>query len=160
MGARQELANSAVLRNPESGEVVILAVGAPLPKWAEGLVDGYLLAPLGTAAKAEARARQEKAEARATARRRAAEAAAGEEAPLYDDGLNAVDDQDEASDVDDELDEDGGDEPAGLTEPPRAGRGSGIEAWTTYVEALELEIPDGASRDDLIELVDQHNDES
>lgn len=42
-------------------------------------------------------------------------------------------------------------------EPPRAGRGSGLEAWTAYAETLEIEVPDGASRDDVIELVDAHN---
>lgn len=45
-------------------------------------------------------------------------------------------------------------EPAGPTEPPRAGRGSGVEAWTEYAEGLDIEVPEGASRDDVIALVD------
>lgn len=40
-------------------------------------------------------------------------------------------------------------------EPPRSGRGSGIEAWVTYAESLDLDVPDDASRDDVIALVDE-----
>lgn len=52
---------------------------------------------------------------------------------------------------------DGGDE---LTEPPRAGRGSGIATWVAYAGAIDLEVPEGASRGDVIALVDAHNAES
>lgn len=45
-----------------------------------------------------------------------------------------------------------------ITEPPRAGRGSGLDAWTAYAEHLGIAVPDGAQRDDVIELVDQHNE--
>lgn len=41
------------------------------------------------------------------------------------------------------------------TEPPRAGRGSGLEAWKAYAESLGIEVPDDAQRDDVIDLVDQ-----
>lgn len=39
-------------------------------------------------------------------------------------------------------------------EPPRAGRGSGVEAWATYAKSLDLDVPDDATRDEIIELVD------
>jgi hypothetical protein len=42
-------------------------------------------------------------------------------------------------------------------EPPRAGRGSGLEAWTDYAVGLGIDVPDDASRDDVIELVDAYN---
>lgn len=44
-------------------------------------------------------------------------------------------------------------EPVG-DEPPRAGRGSGLEAWVSYAESLGLEVDEDASRDDVISLVD------
>lgn len=49
--------------------------------------------------------------------------------------------------------------PAPPSAPPRAGRGSGIEAWKTYAEAIGVEVPDDAQRDDVIELVDKHTDQ-
>lgn len=51
------------------------------------------------------------------------------------------------------------DEESGPTEPPRSGRGSGEDAWRAYAEDLDLEVPDGASRDDIIALVDARNTE-
>jgi hypothetical protein len=42
-------------------------------------------------------------------------------------------------------------------EPPRAGRGSGVEAWTEYAVGLGIDVPEGASRDEVIELVDAYN---
>ncbi|MDF9718114.1 hypothetical protein [Nocardioides sp. ChNu-99] len=42
-------------------------------------------------------------------------------------------------------------------EPPRAGKGSGVDAWAAYAKTLGLEVKDDATRDELIELVDQHN---
>lgn len=41
-----------------------------------------------------------------------------------------------------------------LKEPPRKGRGSGVEAWRTYAGQIGIELPDGASRDDILALVD------
>ena len=41
-------------------------------------------------------------------------------------------------------------------EPPRSGRGSGTSAWRAYAEGLGLEVPAGASRGDIIGLVDEH----
>lgn len=48
------------------------------------------------------------------------------------------------------------DEPADPegAEPPRSGRGSGVEAWTEYATSLGIEVPEGASRDDVVALVD------
>lgn len=39
-------------------------------------------------------------------------------------------------------------------EPPRSGKGSGLDAWATYARQLGHAIPDDASRDDVIALVD------
>lgn len=39
-------------------------------------------------------------------------------------------------------------------EPPRSGKGSGLDAWVTYANSLGLEVEDDASRDDVIALVD------
>ena len=39
-------------------------------------------------------------------------------------------------------------------EPPRAGRGSGLDAWLDYAMEIGLEVPEDASRDDVIALVD------
>ena len=41
-------------------------------------------------------------------------------------------------------------------EPPRAGPGSGVEAWSAYAKDLGIEVPADAKRDDVIELVDKH----
>lgn len=44
------------------------------------------------------------------------------------------------------------------TEPPRTGKGSGEKAWRAYAtEVLEIEVPEDASRDDIVALVDEHN---
>lgn len=47
-----------------------------------------------------------------------------------------------------------------LVEPPRSGRGSGLGAWAAWAESLELEVPEGANRDDVIALVDAHTAET
>lgn len=39
-------------------------------------------------------------------------------------------------------------------EPPRSGPGSGAKAWAAHAASLGIEVPDGASRDDVIALVD------
>jgi hypothetical protein len=39
-------------------------------------------------------------------------------------------------------------------EPPRSGKGSGMDAWVAYAQSLGIEVPNGASRDDVIALVD------
>lgn len=39
-------------------------------------------------------------------------------------------------------------------EPPRNGPGSNVFAWTTYAESLGIEVPAGAQRVEIIELVD------
>lgn len=39
-------------------------------------------------------------------------------------------------------------------EPPRSGKGSGEDAWRAYAERLGINVPDDASRDDIIALVD------
>lgn len=56
----------------------------------------------------------------------------------------------------DESDEDtdDGDTTEGSGEPPRAGKGSGLEAWRTYAQAQGISVPDDANRDDIIAAVD------
>lgn len=45
-----------------------------------------------------------------------------------------------------------------LTVPPRAGKGSGLETWTAYATGLGITVPEDATREDIFELVDAHND--
>jgi hypothetical protein len=44
-------------------------------------------------------------------------------------------------------------------EPPRSGAGSGKEAWRSHAEGLGIDVPDDASRDDIIALVDRRHAE-
>ena len=39
-------------------------------------------------------------------------------------------------------------------EPPRNGKGSGLEAWVEYAKSLGYEVAEGTSRDDLIAAID------
>lgn len=39
-------------------------------------------------------------------------------------------------------------------EPPRAGRGSGVDVWRAHAESLGLLVEEDATRDDIIALVD------
>jgi hypothetical protein len=39
-------------------------------------------------------------------------------------------------------------------EPPRHGKGSGLEAWRSYADKLGVELEDGMTRDDVIAAVD------
>lgn len=45
-------------------------------------------------------------------------------------------------------------DPASDGEPPRAGRGSGVEAWAEYATSKGIEVPADATRDDIVALVD------
>lgn len=38
--------------------------------------------------------------------------------------------------------------------PPRSGPGSGREAWTAYAEQHQVAVPDGANREQIIQLLD------
>lgn len=38
--------------------------------------------------------------------------------------------------------------------PPRAGKGSGLEAWQTYADDKGIAYPEGATRDEIIAAVD------
>lgn len=42
--------------------------------------------------------------------------------------------------------------------PPRAGKGSGFETWAAYAIGLGIEVPEDATREEIFELVDAHND--
>lgn len=39
-------------------------------------------------------------------------------------------------------------------QPPRAGRGSSLEAWAEYAAKVPIAVPEGATRDEIIALVD------
>jgi hypothetical protein len=41
-----------------------------------------------------------------------------------------------------------------LPEPPRAGKGSGTDAWLAYAKDHGIEVPADAGRDDIVALVD------
>ncbi|MEU8136584.1 hypothetical protein [Streptodolium elevatio] len=45
------------------------------------------------------------------------------------------------------------------SEPPRSGPGSGEASWAAYAAARGIEVPDGASRKDIIAAVDAANAE-
>ena len=51
----------------------------------------------------------------------------------------------------------GADEPDSGGEPPRSGKGSSTEAWQKYAASLGVEVPEDASRDDIVAAVDVHN---
>lgn len=38
--------------------------------------------------------------------------------------------------------------------PPRSGKGSGLAAWLDYAEKTGVEVPEGATRDDVMSAVD------
>lgn len=40
-------------------------------------------------------------------------------------------------------------------EPPRTGKGSGIKAWREYAASTGLEVPDGATRAEIMTMVDE-----
>jgi hypothetical protein len=44
--------------------------------------------------------------------------------------------------------------PALLSEPPRSGRGASAAAWRAYAEQFDVDVPSGASRDDIIALLE------
>jgi hypothetical protein len=47
------------------------------------------------------------------------------------------------------------DETSDPSEPPRGGKGSGIEVWREYAtETLQLTVPEDATKDEIITLVD------
>lgn len=41
-------------------------------------------------------------------------------------------------------------------EPPRAGRGSGRDAWETYADSRGIEVTDDMGRDDIITALEGH----
>lgn len=51
--------------------------------------------------------------------------------------------------------QDAGSGSEGASEPPRAGRGSALEVWQAYAESQGIAVPEDASRDDIVALVDE-----
>lgn len=45
-----------------------------------------------------------------------------------------------------------------LPEPPRSGNGSGVAAWREYADAIGVEYPESATRDEIVALVDEARD--
>jgi len=43
-----------------------------------------------------------------------------------------------------------------VPEPPRAGKGSGIQAWRDYADHLGLTFPESSTREELIDLVENY----
>lgn len=148
------LTASVVVRHPDHG-VKILAVGSELPAWAAGLVPGRLLdteEPAGAPTSPE-----EPASSAATEPQ-------GGEVPSAP--TDAAAGQADAS-VEDEVPA-AASEPAveptpsptavagDVPQPPRAGRGSSLEAWTAYATHLGVAVPESATRDEVIELALDH----
>jgi len=48
-----------------------------------------------------------------------------------------------------------GEQPGSGGEPPRSGKGSGIDKWKQYAESKGITTPDEADRDAIITLVDE-----
>ena len=44
-----------------------------------------------------------------------------------------------------------------VTRPPQSGKGSGEKAWALYAESLQLAVPEGATRDDIVALVEAYD---
>ncbi|MFQ6851270.1 hypothetical protein K7395_24735 [Streptomyces filamentosus] len=67
---------------------------------------------------------------------------------IGDHAFAAPDQDDDAGSGDD--DQDDGGSGGGDGAPPRSGRGSGVEAWREFAEQHDVEVPAGATRDDII----------
>jgi len=39
--------------------------------------------------------------------------------------------------------------------PPRAGKGSGLTVWSAYADSIGITVPEDATREDIIALVDK-----
>jgi hypothetical protein len=120
------LTGTTVVRNPRNARVVVLHAGSKLPKWAEDLVGDHLTAGGQTTAGGGATTPAD---------------------PVVP--VAPVEDTPPASTGGDEV-------VVEATEPPRAGRGSGIEPWKAYAASLGIEVPEDATRDSIVELVDDH----
>lgn len=72
----------------------------------------------------------------------------GEEIPDWADGL-----------IGDHLIEGAESQDGGVSggQPPRAGKGSGLEAWQKFADDNQISYPEGASRDEIIAAVDAHD---
>lgn len=136
------LNEATVVRNPDTRASTFLPAGTEVPAWAEDLVGDHLTAGGDYVAGGEDTSPAAPLEGLDRSGR-----------PLDADGDGHVDPEDERGEPN--L------APAvvadGPTEPPRAGRGSGLGAWKEYATAIGIDVPDDASRDAIIELVDEKN---
>lgn len=44
-------------------------------------------------------------------------------------------------------------EPVGDEPPPRSGQGSGVKAWAAYASAQGVQVPEDASRDEIVDAL-------
>lgn len=58
--------------------------------------------------------------------------------------------------VDKKAGTDSGSSSGDNAEPPRGGEGATEEAWREYATGLGIEVPEDAGRDDIVALVDAH----
>ena len=71
-----------------------------------------------------------------------------------DEEVPASDPEGGADDTDDDKGQGEGEQPDTPAEPPRSGKGSGVDEWRAYAAARGVEVPDGAGRDDIIAAID------
>lgn len=142
--AKDTLAVSVTLRDPKTHKLVSFAVGDKPPKWAKDTITN----PAAWEAKASPKP------ARGGRSRKAAEAPDTDAQEPADTEAEdqGVADASEPQDGSGDPAEDG--DGAQVPEPPRAGKGSGTQAWQDYADLLGIEYDEDASRDDLIALVD------
>lgn len=125
------LAGSVVLRHPGTFELVRLRAGDEVPGWAEALITNPALLAGDTPAAEE----PELSDAPDPME------VAGEPA----NGVHIHFEADpEPSAEEDVID---------ILEPPMSGPGSGLKAWLAFAAKLDVEVPDGATRDRVIDLV-------
>lgn len=182
--SRQVLRYTVVRKHPETDIATAILAGSRVPSWAKDLVDEADLTEAPEAETEEVEANQGQAPAAAAVEVPALE---GEDLFSWvsesDDPSERVDrgnavylkeagsgaSEEELEDIgqlilaavyrlpDEDEDEGSNLPPSAAPEPPRAGPGSGVEAWSAYAKDLGIEVPADAKRDDVIELVEQHS---
>lgn len=138
--AKGTLAVSVTLRDPKTHKLVSFAVGDKPPKWAKDAITNPA-------------AWEGKVSAAPASGVRAVKAA--EEPDTGAEGAGGTDTEDEgATGTQEAQDGQESQEEEAVSEPARAGKGSSLSAWQSYVDLLGIEYDEDATRDDLIELVD------
>ncbi|GIF08663.1 hypothetical protein [Actinoplanes siamensis] len=136
-------ANTLVV-HPDTGSPVLLAEGGPLPDWAAGLVGDHLLDEPSSAGLGEAVGRGP-----GTARKSASDTTEVDALRARIAELEAAQQGNSSSPT--ELD---ATQQGGPKLPPRSGPGSGAPEWRAYARSVDVEVADGASREDVIAALD------